>query len=245
MRILIPSYHRADRMKTVHYLCGICGISATDITISLQDDADIESYKKFGCDLHYAPATNVAGNRNNGLRYLRAKYPGEDIVMFDDDIDYLLLLTKEGDRKHAITRKLKGEELITILSSLFEYASKKEASLWGINALDNPLFMKTKVLQNIILAGCVMGFVGGGKELYFDEEFALKEDYELSLRAMQQGERILKFCMLAPRTNFRAPGGCTEVRKKQSESKFANRLLEEYAGIIKADPQRPGEIKMI
>ena len=247
MKFVIPTYQRADRVRTVGYLHDRCGISYSDIILCVQDAADEAAYKQNfpDCVVHFRPGKNVAMNRNTGILYARQNFPGEDFIMLDDDFEYLLLLRKEGTRKTAVYGPLEGPEFLQTVEMFFDFARKAGATLWGITIVDNPFFMRRKIMRNALMAGGFFCFVNGGGDMLMDETFYMKEDYEFVLRLLQQGKKTLKFCMLAPRTTMRAAGGCTESRKKHTEKEFADRLLARYDGLIAADPRRPGEIKMI
>lgn len=247
MKFLIPTYRRVDRMKTLTYLHVQSGVPFEDIIISVQDAADYDAYRKAfpDYDVHFAPAYNTAGNRNAGLQYIRQKFPGEDICCMDDDIDYLLYLLQEGNRKTAVTMALYTEYLLAVLQQIFDKCRDNDVSLWGVGIIDNPFFMKRTAKLNQLMAGGVTGFVSGGGDILYDESFYLKEDYELVLRLIQSGRRTMKCLFLAPRTNMKSPGGCTTNRQRFTEQQFADMLLEKYEGLIVADKRRPGEIKMI
>lgn len=247
MKFVIPTYQRADRVRTVGYLHDRCGIPFDDIILCVQDAADEAAYKRNfpECVVSLRAGKNAAMNRNNGLLYARSHWPGQDFVMLDDDFDYLLLLKKEGTRKTAVYGPLEGPEFLQTIEMFFDFARKAGATLWGITIVDNPFFMRRKIMRNALMAGGLLGFVNGGGDALMDETFYMKEDYEFLLRLLQQGKKTLKFCMLAPRTTMRAAGGCTESRKAHTEKEFADRLLARYEGLIVADPRRPGEIKMI
>lgn len=247
MKFVIPTYQRADRVKTVDYLHDRCGIPCEDIVLCVQTEADAAEYRESFPHfvVNYRPGNNGAMNSNNCIQYARSHWPGQDFIMLDDDFDYLLLLRKEGNRKTAVYGPLEGPEFLQTVEMFFDFARKAGATLWGITIVDNPFFMRRKVMRNALMAGGFLAFVAGGGDELMDETFYMKYDYDLILRLLQQGKTTLKFCMVAPRTNMRAPGGCTESRKAHKEEEFAQRLLNRYQGLITADPRRPGEIKMI
>lgn len=247
MKFAIPTYQRSEKVRTIPYLHDKCGIPYSDIVVCVQDKEDEKRYReKFPeCQFSYRPGQNAAMNRNNALNFLRTHYPGEDFIIFDDDIEYILILRKEGNRKTAIYEPLVGEEFLQVMQKFFDYSRTKRVKVWGMGALDNPFFMRIKIAENSLMTGQLVAFVNGGGNILMDESYYMKEDYEMLLRMWQSGEKTLKFCMIAPRTNNRAPGGCTESRKKYTEKEFADRLLSQYPELICRNPKKPGEIKSL
>ena len=247
MKFVIPTYQRADRVRTVGYLHDRCGIPYDDIILCVQTEADLAAYRaKFpDCAVNYRPGHNGAMNSNNCILYAREHFPGQDFIMLDDDFDYILILRKEGTRKTAVYCPLEGPEFLSTITSFFDAARRAGATLWGLTVLDNPYFMRLKIMRNALMTGCFLGFVNGGGDALMDESYYMKYDYEMILRLWQSGEKTLKFCMIAPRTYNRAPGGCTESRRDHTEEEFADRLLETYGGLIRRDTKRPGEIKTL
>lgn len=122
----IPSFRRADKLKTVPYLHR-CGIPASQIILSLQDEGDYQAYQRYAgeCTIIVNAASNVAQNRNNALRYARKNFPGEKIVMLDDDIACLRVMLKEGDRRTAEMRNLSGGGHSVLLGVLFRKSGRK------------------------------------------------------------------------------------------------------------------------
>lgn len=247
MKFVIPTYQRAGKIKTVAYLHELCKVPYSDIVLCVQTEADLAAYTKHypECTVNYRPGHNGAMNSNNCIIYARNHWPGEDFIMLDDDFEYLLILHKEGTRKTAKYEPLTGPAFLETITIFFDTARKAGAKLWGITIVDNPYFMRRKVMRNALMAGGFLGFVNGGGDALMDESFFMKYDYELILRLWQNGEKTLKYCMVAPRTNMRAPGGCTDSRRTHTEEEFAQKLLNLYSGIIAPDPRRAGEIKMI
>ena len=243
MKFVIPTYQRADRVRTVGYLHNRCGIPYSDIILCVQDEIDGEKYRENfpECVVNYRPGHNGAMNSNNCILYARQHFPGEDFIMMDDDFEYILILRKEGNRKTAKYGPLEGEEFLQVITKFFDYSRKAGATVWGLTVLDNPFFMRLKVMTNQLMVGGFLGFVNGG-DVLMDESYYMKYDYEMILRLWQTGHKTLKFCMIAPRQNSHAPGGCSQSRREHTEEEFAERLLQAYPGLIRRHHSRPGEI---
>lgn len=244
MKFVIPTYQRCDRVKTVGYLHDRCNIPHSDIILCVQTESDLQAYRAKFPELvvHYREGHNGAMNSNTAIQYAREHFPGEDFIMMDDDFDYILILRKEGNRKTANYGPLEGDEFLRVLNQFFDYSRKAGATLWGLTVIDNPFFMRLKVMPNQLMVGGFLGFVNGGGDVLMDESYYMKYDYEMILRLWQTGHKTLKFCMIAPRQNSHAPGGCTESRREHTEEEFAERLLEAYPGLIRRHHSRPGEI---
>lgn len=132
MIFCIPSFRRADKIKTVGYLSK-CGIPASNIILSLQDESDYDAYQQYAakCTIIVNPGTNVAQNRNNALRYARKVFPGEKIVLLDDDISCLRVMLKEGDRRTAKMQNLLGGDILKFFEFFFAKAAENNCKIWG------------------------------------------------------------------------------------------------------------------
>ena len=247
MKFVIPTYQRADRVRTVGYLHDRCGIPFEDIVLCLQDEAEIPAYRANfpECPISFRPGINGAMNSNNAILYARKHWPGQDFILLDDDFEYILLLEKEGNRKTAVFGPLEGEKFLETIDVFFKIARGSGTTVWGLTVPDNPFFMRLRVKRNALMTGCFLGFVSGGGDVLMDESYFMKYDYEMILRLWQTGHKTLRFCMIAPHTNNYAPGGCYESRKAHTEKEFVDKLLEKYAGLIRRDPKDPGEIKSL
>lgn len=241
MIFCIPSFRRADKLKTVPYLQR-CGIPASRIILSLQDEGDYEAYQRYAkdCTIIVNEASNVAQNRNNALSYVRSNFPGEKIVMLDDDVAWLRVMLKEGDRRTAEMRNLSGADILNFLEFFFAKAAENECQIWGGYPIDNPFFMRKKAQRNVLLIGSIMGFLDDS--LYFDERFALKEDYELCLRIIRNGGGVLRFNYLAIAAEHYSVGGCYDHWANGERRVYSQLLQDMYPGLVTI--KKDGEIKM-
>lgn len=100
--------------------------------------------------------------------------------------------------------------------------------------------MRKTVQRNVLLIGCVMGFLDDG--LYFDERFALKEDYELSLRVIKSGGGVLRYNYLAIAAEHYSVGGCYDHWANGERRLYSQMLLDMYPGMVTI--KKDGEIKL-
>jgi hypothetical protein len=103
--------------------------------------------------------------------------------------------------------------------------------------------MSRKAVPNII-DGMLCGLLD--TSLRYDKFFTTKSDYELSLRLMSQGKRVIRFNSFAPVNTPRSSGGCEEIRQRKDEYLFvAQCLVDAYPDLVKLHPKKKGEIKYI
>jgi hypothetical protein len=233
MIILIPSYHRAGNVKTFDLLAG--AFSKEEVILGTQTQEEYEAYSKFygeKATVILGEANCCAGNRNNLIDYAQKK--GEKEVLFcDDDLRYIRTLDDD---------KLRGDDFRILMERCFDKCRKNDVVMFGGYITDNRLQMKRTAKRNIIV-GALMGLLD--TSLRFDSGFKVKDDYELSLRLMTHGRKVVRFDSFAPATVPRAKGGCEDERKKGTEYVVADLLCQAYPTLVKPHPKRKGEIKFI
>lgn len=201
-KILIPSYHRHERQDTLDLLSSDV-FRRDDIIISTQEASDYTMYaERYGerATVIYKKGNSVGDNRNTLLEWCQENRV-KRAVMLDDDIR--AFRTYDGAK---ITQPLQIEKM---LSQCFSLAEKHGATIFGAYMVDNTFFMKNTVSVNKLLIGTVLGFTD--TSLRFDPQFRIKEDFELCLRLISKGRRVLRFNSLIP-THVRCERISTKCR---------------------------------
>ena len=233
-KILIPSYRRASSQSTLSTLSAC--FAKEDIIIATQTTSDYDEYRKrydAMATIIYREADSVGGNRNTLLEYCET-HGVKHALLLDDDI--LGLLLSNG-------RKLKdAKEIKAVFDYFFQLATKCDATAFGTYPLSNTFFMKNRVSVNKIFIGTIFGILD--THLRFDETYRVKEDYELCLRLLSKGKRLLRFDNVSPIAKHKTAGGCADEWKSQQYRQYAERLVFTYPDIVKMNPKRAGEILM-
>jgi hypothetical protein len=93
-------------------------------------------------------------------------------------------------------------------------------------------------LLNGVCLGSCMGVINDGT-FYFDENFEVKEDYELTLRCLKSGIPTVRsniLFMLHEHTE--TSGGCRDSKRIDKEKHALKMLNEKYPGWIKEAKHR-------
>jgi hypothetical protein len=114
--------------------------------------------------------------------------------MLDDDIS----------RFRRMNGYVAGESARQLLLSKQSISEKLGAVLWGTYPNDNRLSFYDKITCNLLTGTC-LGI--NDTSLRFNSKFRIKEDFELCLRAMQQGGKVLRFNDFAPSAAHKTRGG--------------------------------------
>lgn len=233
MKILIPSYKRCGEVLTLAMLSGSV-FSCDDIIIATQTQSDFEAYTKTykgRATIIYREGHCVGDNRNTLLDWAQ-KNNVNRAVMLDDDIKSIRFVN--GGRANT------PEQLYSLFSRCFAYAEKAEAPLWGCYPCDNRLSMKKNV-GVALLTGTCLGFTD--MSLRFKPQYRIKEDYELSLRLLREGRKVLRFNSFGMSARHKTEGGCFEDWARQGI--YADMLVADYPTLCEIDKRKKHkEIKL-
>ena len=234
----IASYHRPE-CRTLKTLLEL-GIDKSNITISLNDINDYNTYKEKYKDIRviYREGNCVANNRNNLLDNHEI---GEKLIILDDDITSFRRWTPNNEaskygKLYKITTK---EELEGILEECFEETKKVGNNKFGIYAISNTMMIKGTIETqgiysiNKMFQGCFCGFIVD-KETRYDNEFRVLDDYELVLRDIKQGKYILRRNDLVSDTPKMgsSDGGYYNLYKQGIQKEYMLKLLKKYPGMF-------------
>lgn len=233
MTICIPSYQRAGDVLTLDMLGD--AFTRDEIIISTQTLDDYEKYQKLYKEraiVIFRKGESAPCNRNTLLDFCQQNGIKE-CVQIDDDVRHIR--TIDG-------RKLKGYDFRNLMEQCFMMVRDKNVALFGGYCTDNKCQMKRNTSQTI-LVGMLLGITD--TSIRFDESFTTKEDYELSLRMMKQGKRVIRFNSFAPSARHLTKGGCYDEWQSGSTAKMARLLVDMYPTLVTMHPSRKGEVKFI
>lgn len=235
-RILIPSYLRPETQSTVELLSGAYG--PEEIIVSTQTREDFEQYSaRWGskATVIYQEGHSVGDNRNTLLKWCEAQGV-KKAIMLDDDISGMQMHNKEVLKD--------GESVRRLFESCIKIAQQCKATIFGSYPVSNPLMMSGTVTVNNIMIGTFLGILD--TSLRFDARYRVKEDYELCLRVMSQGGKVLRFNNFAPRARHKSSGGClADFNDTSRYPIYAQMLMEQYPQYIKANQSKVGEVRYI
>tara|TARA_B100000780_G_C21097655_1_gene442774 strand:+ start:666 stop:1385 length:720 start_codon:yes stop_codon:yes gene_type:complete len=155
------------------------------------------------------------------------------VVMLDDDIKKLGFVKRNEKNVNHIS--LINEDFwIDEFTKYFDLTEQLNYKIWGVTT-DNstrsaysykPIMFKTYAL------GSIMGIVND-KEYMFNEEFKVKEDYELCLRHIKEKGGILGIKYLYwSNYHYKEDGGCKDYRTVNMEKECIKKLINLYPGMI-------------
>ena len=223
MLIAIPSKGRAGKTKTDRFL----GQSTLYVP-----ESEAEDYRRHSKVEVVAVPNSVKGitaTRNWILENTDQRY----VVMVDDD------LHRQGYTK-LYPEKVK-ERPMTEQAWCFEFARLFAITedlgwkIWGVKTEGSPRSVypyKPLNFRSYITASC-MGLVNDG-EFLFDEQFKVKEDYEIGLRHVEKyGGVLCARYLFWQNTHWHDEGGCKEYRTQKVEAEAIRLLVEKYPNRIK------------
>lgn len=180
MKYGIASYKR-PKCRTVSTLLK-AGIDKSDICIAVQTKEDYEQYSEIhdGIRIIYEPKDCAAGNRNTLLGHANSP-----LWLLDDDI--VSFGRYEGKGFRVNTRACLED-----MEELAELSKKNGISILGLAPTGNAIIAKnrTKYTYDCLLQGSAI-FVSD-LSVRFNENWKMVEDYELSLRVIATGGRIIR-----------------------------------------------------
>lgn len=238
IRYGITSYHR-PQCETLRTLLNM-GAEPERILVHLNDQRDIEPYAERWegkAELRYARKYNAAGNRNNILEYLAGTR--DDLVILDDDIRSFAAFDASYGKWGRWNTIEEIAELDRYMEECFAKAREVGADIFGLTSTTNSMTTKG-TLQADGLWSVNKNFMGGftgiiNRARRFDETYDVQDDYELNLRILKSGGKIIRRNGL---TSFRAPmtkaaGGCKEFYDMGLKAACMERMAEEYRGMVK------------
>ena len=164
------------------------------------------------------------------------------VVFIDDDVKacgYVKL--NERNSKHI---KIDCEDFWNNeFQKLFDIAEQLNYKMWGIKTESSPRGtypFKPILLKTYITASC-MGIINDG-EYYFDEEFPVKEDYEICLRHIVDKGGILGARYIYwENSHWGDEGGCKDYRTISMERDCIKKLIKKYPSMVRSAKRKANE----
>ncbi|MDA3806644.1 MAG: hypothetical protein PF440_01915 [Thiomicrorhabdus sp.] len=223
MIIAIPSKGRAGLVKT-QKLISSCVVFVPELEKQAYIEAGTNNVIGVPNEVHGITAT-----RN----WILKNTDDQHVVMIDDDVKqqgYFKLFDRKGRQK-----KLNEMEWLEEFAKLFQVTEDLNYRIWGVatdGALRSVYPYKPFSFRSYITASC-MGIINDGRT-YFNEDFKVKEDYELNLRCIKEdGGVVCARHLFWANSHWHDDGGCKEYRTQEMERDAIRMLKELYPGMIR------------
>ena len=222
MLIAIPSKGRADRVKSLNYvLNGVLFVPQNEVA----------DYLKLYPQVVGVPTgiRGITGTRNWILKSTTERW----VAFVDDDahiVGWTELLAENGKQW-----KLSAEEVTGEFFKLFEITEDLHYRIWGVatQAALRSIYPWSPFLFQSYVTGSCMGVINDGK-LFFDEDFLVKEDYELCLRCISEdGGVVAARYFYFECEHWTTEGGCKDYRTQEMEADAIGRLIKKYGPCIR------------
>jgi hypothetical protein len=163
----------------------------------------------------------------------------KNVFFIDDDLQYFGYVART-DEKYKVIKITDENIAYKEIDKLFEVAYNIDSKLIGFFTVGNNLtnYSFNPFLFNGVCLGSCMGIINDGT-YYFDEEYEVKEDYELTLRNLKDGKSTVRSNIIfMQHEHTKLAGGCRDSNRINKEKKALKMLLKQYPGMIKEAKHR-------
>ena len=224
LKIAIPSKARPWKSNSKELLQ-----SAVLFVPESEKDLYFKVYKEI------EPVPNNIKGITQTRNYILNFFKGQEVVMCDDDLENVGYWTNKTDGGRR-QEKIKEESiLIYEFQKYFELCEELKYKIWGLKTEASKIAQhdeKPIDFRSYVTAS-MMGIIADGSYL-FNENYLLKEDYEICLRHIRNEGGILKINYIYwQNKHWDKNGGCGDYRNDQMEKKMISMLIKDYPGMIK------------
>lgn len=206
LKIVIPSHKRHDRVLSKKLVCN-------PILCVAESQADL--YKQFNpeCEMvkHPDDVVGLIPKRNWMARHFG------DMMMLDDDVYAVKNLYCEKGEACVVRDP---ERVTAIIESLYELACLLDVHLFGFTSAISPVMYNEWGYYSLsrMITGCSYG-VRRGKNVWWNEELRLKEDFWISCYMKYKERRVLTDLRynFAQKGTFVNSGGLAALRNQEEE----------------------------
>ena len=232
MRIIIPSYKRADKQITIGNLSPNL-LKKTTIVVQAKEEAIYRS-KNLPCQIYVLPEhiDTIGPTREHILQML-----DEPCIMMDDDLKF-----KAFDRKQKKYNKATHEDV----EKMVAWLTKKMMEGFAHASIGYPMLGRNqgKVLYNsryYALAAYnapLIKALGGTFIVSKKDKMLTQEDFHLALQLLCKGYPSIIATRWLFDTKSNAAGGCSETRtfeQLKKQSKHLSRVHKGFVSVVKKD----------
>jgi hypothetical protein len=223
MLIAIPSKGRPNNCPSYERLEGNC--------VLFVPESEFHQYKTKYKNVISIPISvkGITQTRNWILKNTDERW----VVMIDDDVKYAgynLLL----DTKCKKVEIKESDIWVQEFKKLFSITEQFNYKIWGIKTESAPMSTypyKPFLFKSYVTASC-MGIIND-KSYYFDENFIVKEDYEICLRHISEFGGIIAARYLHwENSHWEDDGGCKDYRTQKVEEDSIKLLKSMYPNLV-------------
>lgn len=224
MIVAVPSKGRAGRTTTNKVL--------PNLATFFVPQSEVHQYSNIN-NLVGVPLEiqGITATRN----WILQQYPNEWVVFLDDDVKsagYTKLGERKSEKIEIRSEAFWRDEFV----KAFDLAEQLDYKIWGIktdNSTRATYPYKPVLFKSYVTASC-MGIINDG-EYMFDEDFKVKEDYEICLRHIVDKGGILAIRYIHwENDHWDQDGGCKDYRTIEVERDAIKRLAAKYPNMIKS-----------
>jgi hypothetical protein len=221
------STNRPDNVKALEQKTGLKFTYYTR-----KDEAQI--YLKAGASKVVEVDGNICKARNKAI---------------DDAEGKVCLQMSDDFKKVSLVRGSNGvynKEIITFIEALrimVDSFRKIGGSYAGTAITDNLFYYTGKQVQQnkLIVNDCIL--LDG--KMKFDEKADLKEDYDMFISQVKEGNKVLRFNLLLMTFPHRGnKGGANDYRTREREAKCNEYILRKHYGIVKPHSRRENQLEI-
>jgi hypothetical protein len=164
------------------------------------------------------------------------------VVMLDDDaknVGYNFLDKRNTKKIEVRDEGFWMEEFL----KFFDLTEQMDYKIWGTRTESSPrgTYPYKPILTRSYVTASLMGIINDG-EYYFDENFPVKEDYEICLRHIRDKGGILAIRYLHwENDHWTKDGGCKDYRTINIEKKAIKDLIKLYPSMISSVKRQANE----
>lgn len=231
MLIAIPSKNRAGKTTTNKIL--------PNIGTFFVPESEVHQYSYIknviGVPKDIQGITNT---RNWILKNTNHKW----VVFLDDDaknVGYTKLNETKSEKIEIREEGFWAEEFL----KAFDLTEQLGYKIWGVKteAAPRSVYPYKPILTKTYITASCMGIINDN-EFLFDEEFKVKEDYEICLRHIVKYGGILGIRYLHwENEHWVTDGGCKDYRTVEIEREAIKKLAQKYPGMIRSAKRKANQ----
>jgi hypothetical protein len=168
---------------------------------------------------------------------------GEREVVFIDD-DVKTCGYTRCDERQSKKVEIRDEDFwMEEFAKFFSMCEELKYKMWGVRTESSPrgTYPYKPILFRTYLTASCMGLINDG-EYMFNEEYVVKEDYEICLRHIRDKGGILGIRYLHwENEHWTTDGGCKDYRTIEVERKAIKKLIKEYPSMIRSAKRKNNE----
>lgn len=232
IKYYVPSYGRADTIKTLKYL------SKAIALVSPKEYDDYIKNNEYAKDRILKLPDGVQGfGKGRCLNYMLDNLwdDADQLIIIDDDVSCVM-----AHMKNEKDREVSEEEFYEICENICLLAKEWGCGIWGLSPNSDPMvYDEFKPFRlHAYLDGAITGYVEKN-ELRYDEKLTIKEDVDYFLQNLKKYHKALRVEKYYLKDEaFTNKGGCYDLRNSETEKQQFMEMQKKW-GVDVIRPNRP------